>query len=206
MLKMEGARIERQRISNVKKCDAMQETLDALEQERENLRIKILILEKDLEKAQKKLEQSKREVEDLDKQRTAVNRNLQRAGVMTGEHENQMKINAIAINNLDGELEGFKREIVFQTDTVHRLERERDFYSHEATKLAHLVASRVDYIKRLDMSILEAKRGVAELEYTFKSHQQSYESVIVEKMYNERILRDAVVSFYLFFINQLVLL
>lgn len=196
MIKMEGARTERQRIANVKKCEAMQETLDALENERENLRTKIQLLEKDLEKAQRRLADSKKEVEELDKQRTVVNRNLQRAAAVTGEHENQMKINVIAINNLEGELDGFKREIVSQTTTIHRLERERDYYSHEATELSYTVASRVEFIKRLDLSILEHKRRVGELEDSAKSVQLAYEGVVVEKQYSERALRDVVVSIY----------
>jgi flagellar biosynthesis chaperone FliJ len=190
---MEGARTERQRVVNVKKCEAMQETLDALEQERDVLRNKIQLLEKDLEKAQKKLAENKREVEELDKQRTLVNRHLLRAAVVTGEHENQMKINVIAINNLEGELDGFKREVSEQTETIHRLERERDYYSHEATELAHVVSSRVDCIKRLDLSILEHKRRVGELEDSARSVHLAYESVVVEKQYSERTLRDIVV-------------
>lgn len=191
---MEGSRSEHQRIANVKKCEAMQETLEALEEEREALRVKIQLLEKDLEKAQKKLSVSKREVEELDKQRTLVNRNLQRAAVVTGEHEGQMKINVIAINNLEGELAGFRKEVAAQTATIQRFERERDYYSHEATELAHVVAARVDLIKRLDLSILEHKRRVGELEDSTRSVHLAYEAVLLEKEHNERTLRDVVVS------------
>jgi chromosome segregation ATPase len=191
--KMEGLRAERQKLLNQRKCEILQDRLDGLELERERLKVKISELEKELERAQRRLEESRKEVEELDKQRTLVNRNLQRANALASEFDSNIKINAIAVGNLEGELDGFSREIVEQTDTIRRLERERDFYSHEATKLAHIVAARVDVMKRLDTNIFDHKKKLADLEISLKSQVQNYEAAVVEKQYYERALRETVV-------------
>lgn len=180
----------RLRNTHMKRCAVLQERLDALESDRDSLKQKISDLERELEAAQKKLEENRKRVEELDKKRTVVNRNLTRAKALASEHDNQLKVHLVATNNLEREMEGYKREITAQTETIHRLERERDFYSHEATKLAHEFASRLEEVKKMDTIVFEFHKKIGELEGTIKTKQQEHDQSLVEKRFFEKLLRD----------------
>jgi len=78
----------------------LESSLANLDAEKESLKEKTAILEKDLDAAQKKLEENRKRVDELQKERTFVNRNLRRAVSVTEEHENQAKIHALAVANL----------------------------------------------------------------------------------------------------------
>ena len=79
----------------------LKQGMAALEIEREQLKSKVATLEKDLDRAQKELEQNKRRVDALDKQRTVLNRHLKRAAVLTSEHETQSAQHQSAVNDVE---------------------------------------------------------------------------------------------------------
>lgn len=189
-IKAEGMQAVRLRNTNLKRCAVLQQRLDSLEADREVLKQKIIDLELELEAAQKKLEENRKRVEELDKKRTVVNRNLTRAKTLASEHDNQLKVHLVATNNLEREMEGYKKEIVAQTDMILRLERERDYYSNEATKLAHEFAARLEEVKKMDTIVFEFQKKIGELEGSIKTKQQEFEQSLVEKRFFEKLLRD----------------
>jgi len=75
-------------------------TIAELEAQREVLKAKLVVLERDLELAQKRLEENKRKIEELDKNRAAINRTLQRASAITNEHINHAITHEMAVKNL----------------------------------------------------------------------------------------------------------
>ncbi|CAG7815765.1 unnamed protein product [Allacma fusca] len=189
-LKLELHRATRQRSLNVKKVVTLQHALATLEIERESLKTKICILEKDLESAQKKLEGNKRRVEELDKERSFVNRNLKRAVAVSTEHANQAKTHEVAVRTIEKAVKLYSEEIADQKHTVYRLEKERDFYSHEATKLAQQVGLRLSDIKKLDIAIFHYKKKLGVIETQVKKTQQIYELAVYDRSVFERTLRD----------------
>jgi hypothetical protein len=72
------------------------------------------------------------------------------------------------------------------------LEEERDFYSHEATKLAQQVAFKLNDIKKMDLAILQQKRKMAGQENQVKKLQQIFELARYDKDVFERTLHDTV--------------
>ncbi|CAG7833762.1 unnamed protein product [Allacma fusca] len=191
-LRLELHRAMRQRSLNMKKVVTLQQALSTLELEREGLKSRITMLEKELEIAQKKIEEKKKKVEQLDKERSFVNRNLKRAAAVTSEHSNQAKTHEVAVGNLEQALHMYSLEINEQRTTIFHLEEERDFYSHEATKLAQQVSYKLNDIKKMDLAILEQKRKLAGLENQVKKLQQVFELARYDKEVFERTLHDTV--------------
>ena len=97
--------------------------------------------------------------------------------------------------HVKAELSGYEKEIIAQQHCIARLEKERDNYSHEALKLAHQVAIRLEEVKKLDMSIFEYRKKLGEIENQLKKVQQIYETAVYERTLLHRSLRDTQVGF-----------
>jgi chromosome segregation ATPase len=100
------------------------------------------------------------------------------------------------------ELAGYEKEIGQQQSCIARLERERDNYSHEALKLAHQVAIRLEEVKKLDMSIYEYRKKLGEIEGQLKKIQQIYETAVYDRQLLHRTLRDTQVRRLVTFCNK----
>lgn len=88
----------------------------------------------------------------------------------------------------------YHSEINFQRDQIARLEKERDFFSLEASKLAQQVVFRLIEIKKLDAAVLQYRKKLAGLDSDLKKIQQIYHLAESDKAVFERTLRDAIVS------------
>lgn len=77
---------------------------------------------------------------------------------------------------------------------IANLEKERDNYSHEAMKLAHSVALRLEEARKLDRTIFEYQKRLGRIETLLKKQQQVHDNAVYEKSLTQRQLRDTLVT------------
>lgn len=120
---------------------------DELQLDRNNMRQRIAILEKEIDDYKRFADEDKRILDTVNKEKDVLNKTIQRQQVVANDQLKLIQIQDQSKKKLELELDSFFLESGKQKKQIHQLERERDKLAEEQLELAKTIEDNMDDIR-----------------------------------------------------------
>lgn len=120
---------------------------DELQLDRNNMRQRIAILEKEIDDYKRFADEDKRILDTVNKEKDVLNKTIQRQQVVASDQLKLIQIQDQSKKKLELELDSFFLESGKQKKQIHQLERERDKLAEEQLELAKTIEDNMDDIR-----------------------------------------------------------
>ncbi|XP_076308256.1 cilia- and flagella-associated protein 58-like [Tachypleus tridentatus] len=180
-LKQDITRLTKQKEAAKKKLKGIEELKVEMDGQREVLKSLVTSLEKELENSNKQVEQNKRTIEDLIREKELLNKNLQKAAGDTQKQINVLKLHEQAKKTLEHEVQNYREEATKQRKILFQLEKERDRYINEARESTEKVISLMEELKLCENNMFDYKKQIADTESQLKQQQNLYKAVKTDR-------------------------
>ncbi|KAI0235754.1 Cilia- and flagella-associated protein 58 [Lamellibrachia satsuma] len=190
-LKQEVQRLNKMRDSVQRRLRLVEDQKGETEQSREILKNQITALDKELEVSKKQVEQDRKAIDELVRERDILNKNMLKASANTQKQLNLVKLHEQSKKNLEQEIQNYKEEAQKQRKIIYQLEKERDRYINEASDLTQKVLQHMEDVKVREMQIFDYKKKIAEAETKLKQQQNLYEAVRSDRnLYSKNLIES----------------
>ncbi|BBN13317.1 cilia- and flagella-associated protein 58 [Marchantia polymorpha subsp. ruderalis] len=188
--KQEIVRVNKVREATVNKLKVVEKQKEEVERQREDLTSQTLKLEKDVEAQRKLAEQERKRLEESLRERDVLNKMKTQAEDQTQKQADLVKINEVAVHNLELEINMYKYAAVKQDKEIEKLEIERQKFGAEASKSATNFMKALDEVRNREMNIMELQKKLLEAESKIKHQQNLYETVRTERnLYSKNLVQ-----------------
>lgn len=130
-----------------KKIVSITQEKDELTGDRFNLRHRIAIFEKQIDDYKKYLDEDKRTIDGLGKEKDTLNKSIQRQQALQKDTQKLIHIQEQTRKKLELELDTFFIESGKQKKTINQLERERDRLAEEQIELTQTIQDNLEDIR-----------------------------------------------------------
>ncbi|CAG9834082.1 unnamed protein product [Diabrotica balteata] len=145
--------------------------------DRNNLRQRIGIFEKEIEDFKKYIDEDKRTIETLGKEKDILNKTIQRQQVVQKDHQKLIHIQEQSKKKLELELDLFFIESGKHKKLITQLERERDRLAEEQLDLTNTIQDQLEDIRQKKVFIFDLKKEAAERDNKIRQQQNMYEAM-----------------------------
>lgn len=132
---------------------------DELQLDRNNIRQRIAILEKEIDDYKRFADEDKRILDTVTKEKDVLNKTIQRQQVVASDQLKLIQIQDQSKKKLELELDSFFLESGKQKKQIHQLERERDKLAEEQLELAKTIEDNMDDIREKKVCERKTKRS-----------------------------------------------
>jgi len=172
-----------------RKMRAFDEERGAAELARDEVRVQITDLERQLEVLSREVEGERKTNEDLVRERDILNKNLIKAGGSTQRCADLVKICDNEKKNLEHEMAAFRADSHRARRLIGLLEREREKYASEALAAAARHREAMEEVVAKEADVLELQRRIGEGEAKLKQQQNLYEAVRADRnLYSKNLI------------------
>uniref|UniRef100_A0A6P7F183 Cilia- and flagella-associated protein 58-like n=1 Tax=Diabrotica virgifera virgifera TaxID=50390 RepID=A0A6P7F183_DIAVI len=145
--------------------------------DRNNLRQRIGIFEKEIEDFKKYIDEDKRTIETLGKEKDVLNKTIQRQQVVQKDHQKLIHIQEQSKKKLELELDLFFIESGKHKKLITQLERERDRLAEEQLDLTNTIQDQLEDIRQKKVFIFDLKKEASERDNKIRQQQNMYEAM-----------------------------
>ncbi|CAM6127709.1 unnamed protein product [Calypogeia fissa] len=189
-LKQEVFRVNKIREATVAKLKTVEKQKEDVERQREELISETLKLERDVETQHKASEHERKRLEESIRERDVLNKMKTQAEDQTQKQADLVKINEVAVHNLETEISLYKVAAMKQDKQIEKLELERQKFGAEASKSANNYMKSLDEIRNRELQIMELQKKLLESESKIKQQQNLYETVRTERnLYSKNLVQ-----------------
>lgn len=164
---------------------------DELQLDRNNMRQRIAILEKEIDDYKRFADEDKRILDTVNKEKDVLNKTIQRQQVVASDQLKLIQIQDQSKKKLELELDSFFLESGKQKKQIHQLERERDKLAEEQLELAKTIEDNMDDIREKKAHIFDLKKKITENENQIRQQQNVYEAVRADRNSLQKQLQEA---------------
>ncbi|KAJ7531789.1 hypothetical protein O6H91_14G058500 [Diphasiastrum complanatum] len=188
-IKTEAMRVNKIREATLSKLKAAEKAKEEVESQREELHSQIQGLEREIEVQRKFTEQDRKRQEDLVRERDVLNKLKTQAETSIEKQTDLVKINEVAIHNLELEIQAYRTSAQKQEKMIQQLEKERQKYAAEASQAGVKYMQALDEVRAREVTITEMQKKILEAENKFKQQQNLYEAVRSERnLYSKNLV------------------
>ncbi|XP_068600277.1 cilia- and flagella-associated protein 58 [Brachionichthys hirsutus] len=157
--------------------------------QKETLKAQTAALEKDVESSRKQGELDRKAIEDLIRERDIMTKNMIKAAQTTEKEQSLVKLLEQDKKTLEQEISGYRTEAQKQRKIIQQLEKERDRYINDTSKLTQKVQQKVSDVEVKEREIFDWRRKVTEAESKLKQQENLLESVVSERnLYSKNLI------------------
>lgn len=146
-LKLENSKLMKVRVVLEKKIRVIQHDEDEIIADRNNLRVRLMTMERQIEDIKKFYDEDKRTIETLTKEKDILNKALIRQQGMQKDLNKLIQIQEQSKKKLEVELDTIFVENSKQKKIISQLERERDKFAEEQLDLSRTIEEHVEEIR-----------------------------------------------------------
>nr|XP_023014333.1 cilia- and flagella-associated protein 58-like [Leptinotarsa decemlineata] len=190
-LKNEIVKLVKIREGLEKKVLAMTVEKDDIISDRNNLRQRIALFEKEIDDFKKYIDEDKRNIDVLIKEKDVLNKTLQRQQAVQKDQTKLIHIHEQTKKKLELELDSFFIESGKQKKTINQLERERDRLAEEQLDLTKTIEENMEDIRLKKAHIFDLKKTAAEQENQIRQHQNLYEAMRADRNALQKSLQES---------------
>ncbi|KAL3698999.1 hypothetical protein R1sor_017021 [Riccia sorocarpa] len=188
--KLEIIRVNKIREATLNKLKVIEKQKEEVERQREDLTSQITKLERDVEAQRKIAEHERKRLEESLRERDVLNKMKTQAEDQTQKQADLVKINEVAIHNLEMEINLYKHAATKQDKDIDKLEIEREKFGTEAAKSATNFMKTLDEVRNRELSIMELQKKLIEAESTIKHQQNLSETIRTERnLYSKNLVQ-----------------
>ncbi|KAJ3133527.1 hypothetical protein HK100_004357 [Physocladia obscura] len=161
------------------------------EVDRDNLRGHNNSLTHERDTLKKQLEFDLKQIESLSRERDIAQKNFVRATGATQKQLNTAKLAEQTKRNLEQEISAYKEEAAKMRKIIYSLEKDRDRYINEASKISAELAIKDEDVKIKDVMLYDARKKIADFERKLKEQQSLYENVRADRnLYSKNLIES----------------
>jgi chromosome segregation ATPase len=156
---------------------------------KEMAKSEIMQLERQIDSQKKHMENDKKYIEELVRERDLLTNNLRKTKLATLKQQDLVKINENTRKNLELEIRGYKEEAQGQRKEIYKLEKEREKYGAVASEYESKYLQAMEEVKIRENAIADLKKMIAEGEAKLKQQQNLYEAVRSDRnLYSKNLI------------------
>ncbi|KAH7372738.1 hypothetical protein KP509_17G018700 [Ceratopteris richardii] len=190
-VKAEIIRINKLREATVMKLKSVEKQKEEADFQREELRTEIQNMAKEVELQKRLADQERKRQEELLRERDVLNKLKTQAENSIEKQSDLVKINDVAIRNLEAEIQNYRDAAMKQERVISQLEKERQKYNVEASQAGVKYMQALDEVHARETTIMGLQKKIVEGENRLKQQQNLYESVRSERNLLSKNLIDA---------------
>lgn len=190
-VKSEVVRVNKIREATVVKLKAIEKQEAEAESQREEMRNEIQAMAREVELQKRLAEQERKRQEELFRERDVLNKLKTQAENSIEKQSDLVKINEVAIHNLEAEIQNYRDASQKQEKLINQLEKERQKYGAEASQAGVKYMQALDEVKAREVTVLDLQKKIVEGENRLKQQQNLYETVRSERNLLSKNLVDA---------------
>ena len=190
-LQKETARMDELKEKLQKRINDMDKKKDAVDAERDRLKLQVGDVEAEAVGERKEREQERKQLDDLVRERDILNKNLVKASNATSGVVDLTKINENTAKNLQMEIAGFQTSAADLARQIKKLTLEKERVRAEAAEAADRYAQALEAVKEREISVLQLQKKIAEGEAKLKQQQNLYEAVRSDRnLYSKNLIES----------------
>ncbi|KAL3268053.1 hypothetical protein HHI36_007182 [Cryptolaemus montrouzieri] len=174
-----------------KKLLAMDSDKNDLVQERNKIRQRLMLLEKEIDDMKKQADIEKRAMDAFAREKEIMNKSIMRHQGVSVEQQKLIKIQDQQKKKLEGELDMFYLETNKQKKAISRLERERERLAEEHLDMARQMEEAMDQIKMKKTQIFELKKAQSEQVNKYRMQQNLFDITRAERNSLQKQLQES---------------
>ena len=148
-------------------------------------------LKKELELFKRKEDQTRKEVDVLEREKNLQLTLIQKVEDKNKKVEDEVKQQERIADSFETELSQVNSEVIKQRTIIYQLEKEREKYGVEASEQRTMYLQAMEEVKLRDMRYNEAQKKISEWEAKLKQQQQLYESVRSDRnLYSKNLIES----------------
>ncbi|KAL1494784.1 hypothetical protein ABEB36_010327 [Hypothenemus hampei] len=164
---------------------------DELQLEKNNMRHRIAILEKEIDDYKRFADEDKRANETVTKEKDILNKTIQRQQVVARDQLKLIQIQDQSKKKLEVELDSLLLESGKQKKQIHQLERERDKLAEVQLELTKTIEYNMDDIREKKGQIFDLKKSITEHQNEIRQHKNTYEAIRADRNSLQKTLQEA---------------
>eukprot|EP01018_Ginkgo_biloba_P005612 Gb_23651 [translate_table: standard] len=190
-IKDEVARVNKIREASLLKIKVAESAKEEAEIQRNKLQNDIQALERELEAQKRQAERERKRQEELLRERDLLSKMKTKAESSVEKQADLMRINEVAIRNLEAEIMSYRDAAEKQEKVIQQLERERQKYSVEASQSEVKYLQALDEVRAREMTIIDLQKKIVDGENRLKQQQNLHEYVRSERNKYSKNLADS---------------
>nr|CAH7768036.1 unnamed protein product [Callosobruchus chinensis] len=190
-LKLDVSKLTKVRELLEKKILAMNTERDEINSDRSKLRQRIFMLEKEMDDFKKYIDEDKRHIEGLVKEKDTLTKNAQRMEVLKQDQNKLIFIQEQSKKKLEVELDLYFIENNKQKKQIGQLERERNKLAEEHIELTQTIEDHLEDIRQKKVMIFDLKKTTSELENKVRQQQNLYEAIRSDRNSLQKLLQES---------------
>ncbi|KAJ3342221.1 hypothetical protein HDU93_003013 [Gonapodya sp. JEL0774] len=188
----EGARKwEKKAVAMEKKAKAFEDKAKLLEAEIESLHSTLDSTKDSLQRATTDLTQANNSISEAGRDRDIVTQQLVRAVAAAKRQADAVKLKEQEKDNVEEEMKSYRAEAAKMRKLIFHLERTLDTHLSQQTALQGQLDAAVEAAKMKDMSVLDSKKRIVEMEKRIEEQQALYETVRADRNHYSSSLLEA---------------
>ncbi|CAH2007025.1 unnamed protein product [Acanthoscelides obtectus] len=190
-LKLDVSKLSKTRELLEKKILAMNTEKDELNSDRTKLRQRIYMLEKEMDDFKKYIDEDKRHIEGMMKEKDVLTKSVQRMQVLQQDQNKLIFIQEQSKKKLEVELDLYFIENNKQKKAIGQLERERDKLAEDHIELTQTIEDNMEDIRQKKVMIFDLKKTTSELENKVRQQQNLYEAMRSDRNSLQKLLQES---------------
>ncbi|XP_045475100.1 cilia- and flagella-associated protein 58-like [Harmonia axyridis] len=174
-----------------KKLLAMDSDKNDVIQERNKLRQRLIIIEKEVDDMKKQADSEKRAMDSIAREKDIMNKSIMRQQGLAQEQQKLIKIQEQQKKKLEGELDMFYLETNKQKKVISRLERERERLADEHLDMTRQIEEAMEQIKLKKTQIFELKKIQSEQVNKYRMQQNLFDITRAERNSLQKQLQES---------------
>ena len=163
------------------KFKVLEEQKTSAEIEKDQLKLVKNGLERDIDDMKKDIDHQRRHVEDLAREKDAINRNLQKADSATKKQAMLVKLQEQSKQTLEQDIVLYKEEAAKQRKIIYSLEKERDKFINDAAEIQQTLGTTITELAEKDTNIVDFKKKIVDVEQKLKQQQNLFEAMKADR-------------------------
>ncbi|VEN52638.1 unnamed protein product [Callosobruchus maculatus] len=190
-LKLDVSKLTKVRELLEKKILAMNSERDEINSDRSKMRQRIYMMEKELDDFKKYIDEDKRHIEGLMKEKDTLTKNVQRMEVLRQDQNKLIFIQEQSKKKLEVELDLYFIENNKQKKQIGQLERERNKLAEDHIELTQTIEDHLEDIRQKKVMIFDLKKTTSELENKVRQQQNLYEAIRSDRNSLQKLLQES---------------
>ncbi|XP_044753434.1 cilia- and flagella-associated protein 58-like [Coccinella septempunctata] len=174
-----------------KKLLAMDSDKNDVVQDRNKLRQRLVIIEKEVDDMKKQADAEKRAMDSIAREKEIMNKSIMRQQGVAQEQQKLIKIQEQQKKKLENELDLFYLETNKQKKIISRLERERERLADEHLDMTRQIEEAMDQIKLKKTQIFELKKVQSEQVNKYRMQQNLFDITRAERNSLQKQLQES---------------
>ncbi|XP_068899538.1 cilia- and flagella-associated protein 58-like isoform X1 [Tenebrio molitor] len=190
-LKADLTKVTKQRDIYEKRMYVMESEKADTISDRNQLRQRLALFEKEIDDLKRQVEAGKRTIENINREKEITTKTIVRYEAVNKDQQKLIKIQEQGKKKLEAELDNFIIDTNKQMKQILTLERQKNSLAEEQLNLTKKIEDTMDDIKLKKAEIYDLKKNISEAENRLRMQQNLYDQVRSERNALEKSLQES---------------